>query len=244
MHEKVVLITGSGKRVGSVVAQTLHQQGWRVIIHYRSSSSEATQLIQGLNAIRAHSAVGIQADLNKMSDIEKLTDQAKNTWGRIDALINNASSFYPTPIESATEAQWDDLFASNAKAPFFLAKALIPLLKESKGSIINMVDIHADRPLPNYPIYCMAKAALAALTKSLARDLGPLVRVNGIAPGMILWPSDNSLDDKIKTAMINRIPLKREGSPEDIAKTICFLLEESFISGHIIAVDGGRSIVA
>lgn len=244
MHDKVVLITGAGKRVGSVVAQTLHQQGWRVIIHYRSSSAEATQLIQELNAIRAHSAVGIQADLNKMGDIEKLTEQAKNTWGRIDALINNASSFYPTPIESATEAQWDDLFASNAKAPFFLAKALIPFLKESKGSIINMVDIHADRPLPNYPIYCMAKAALVALTKSLARDLGPSVRVNGIAPGMILWPSDNSLDDKIKTAMINRIPLKREGSPEDIAKTICFLLEESFISGHIIAVDGGRSIVA
>lgn len=241
MNEKVVLITGAGKRVGACVAEALHQAGWRVIIHYRQSSEEAQTLIERLNEQRAHSAVGLQADLSDANHIRPLADSAAKVWGRIDALINNASSFYPTPLATATETEWNDLFSSNVKAPFFLAQALLSPLKINQGCIINMVDIHANNPIPEHPIYCMAKAALVMMTKSLAKDLGPDIRVNAIAPGIILWP-DAPMPEKVKTGMINKTPLKRAGEPLDVANAILFLLQQPYITGHILNIDGGRSL--
>ncbi len=241
-HNPVVLITGAAKRVGACVARHLHEKGWRVVIHHRGSEKEARALREELNQKRAHSAAVVQADLTSFDDIKKLGESALIAFGRIDALINNASSFYPTPLESAAEKNWEDLFGTNAKAPFFLTQSLLPALKESKGVVINMVDIHADLPIPEHTLYCMAKAALVMMTKSLAKDLAPEIRVNAIAPGMILWPDDDSLPDKIKNAIINKIPLKRAGEPMDIAKSVLFLLEESYITGHILKIDGGRSL--
>ena len=241
--ELACLITGAAKRVGACIARHLHEHGWRVVIHHRDSEKEAQALCEELNQKRAHSAAVVQADLTSLDDIKKLSENALQAFGRMDALINNASSFYPTPLESATEKNWEDLFGTNAKAPFFLARALLPALKESKGVIINMVDIHADLPIADHPLYCMAKAALVMMTKSLAKDLGPDIRVNAIAPGIILWPDNDSLPDKIKTAILNKIPLKRAGEPMDIARSVQFLLEEPYITGHLLKVDGGRSLV-
>jgi pteridine reductase len=241
MEEKVALITGAGKRVGACIARTLHEEGMKVVIHYGRSENEAKKLADELNMKRPNSAEILQADLNNLDDINLLAECTIKIEGRLDALINNASAFYPTKIGSITEDQWNELFNTNAKAPLFLAQAVAPYLKKTNGAIINMVDIHADRPLKDHPVYCMAKAALVAMTKSLARDLAPEVCVNAVAPGMILWP-DEAMDEKTKSYILNRIPMGKPGSPEYIAETIAFLLKQDYITGQVVTIDGGRSL--
>lgn len=245
MSNKVVLITGAAKRVGATVARHLHAQGMRIAIHYHSSQQAADQLCADLNQQRPNSAISWQGDIKNIQQLPTLVQHVIDTWGQLDILINNASSFYPTPFTNATEAQWDDLVGTNVKAPFFLVQAAIPHLIKQQGCIINMVDIQASSPLPAFPIYCLAKAGLLMLTKSLAKELGPKqVRVNGIAPGVVLWPDDASeFDQATQEKVIARTALKRAGTPEDIAKTISFLVQEAnYITGQIIAVDGGRSL--
>ena len=244
MSEPVVLITGGARRIGAATARGLHAKGWRVIVHYRSSSRAAEQLIGELNQQRANSARALAADLTQLDDVGSLAHAAINEWGQLDALINNASTFYPTPIGSATEQQWDDLIGSNLKAPFFLAQHLCEALTKTSGAIINIADIHADRPLSEHSLYCIAKAGNVMLTKSLARELAPGVRVNGVAPGAIMWPEDSAeLSDTAKAAIVDKIALKRAGAADDIARTIDFLLNDSpYITGQIIAVDGGRTL--
>jgi len=239
----VALITGAAHRVGAELARTLHDAGFRVLIHCHASRGTAEALAATLNKQRADSAACLQADLNVHADVLQLAQRAKAQWSRIDVLINNASRFYPTPQGSVDEATWNDLFGSNLKAPFFLAQALAPAIAEQQGSIINIIDINAQRPLPQYPVYCAAKAGLAMLTQALALELAPQVRVNGIAPGAILWPEGMSDDDngEEQRAMLAKIPLARRGSVIDIARTALFLINDApYITGQIISVDGGR----
>lgn len=244
MTQPVVLITGGARRIGAAIAEKLHHNGFRVIIHYQSSATQAQQLCQALNLQRTDSAAIISADLNQIEDINQLSQQAINQFGQLNLLVNNASSFYPTPITTATLDQWDNLFNSNAKAPFFLSQALAGELEKQRGSIINIADIHAEKPLKNHTLYCMAKAANVMLTKSLAKELAPNVRVNGIAPGAILWPeSESELDNKAQADILSKIPLARAGDVDNIANTVKFLaLDNNYINGQILAVDGGRSI--
>ncbi len=244
---KVILITGAGKRVGAAVARYCHQQGLNVAIHYRHSAQEAEALCHDLNQIRAQSAWALGADLTKVTDFQPLIQSVIDHWGRLDVLMNNASNFYATPIGSITFQDWDNLFATNLKAPLFLSQAAAPYLKKHVGCIINMVDIQAQSPLKEYTVYCLAKAGLVMLTKSLARELGPEVRVNGIAPGIVLWPDEEEdafANPKLRARIISRSALKREGTPQDVAKTAYFLIEQAeYITGQIITVDGGRSLV-
>lgn len=240
---KTVLITGGAHRVGAVVSRFLHAQGANLAIHYRSSSTGARALESALNEARPGSVLCLQADLLETSKLPGLVEQTVSRFGRLDALINNASTFYPTPMGEASEGQWNDLIGTNLKAPFFLAQAAAAPLRASAGCIVNIVDIYAERPLKNHPIYSAAKAGLLMLTQSLARELGPAVRVNAIAPGTILWP-ERGLDVSVKAQILERTPLKRAGSPDDIARTILFLIADApYISGQVLAVDGGRSIV-
>jgi pteridine reductase len=242
---KVVLVTGSAQRVGAAIIKDLHARGWRVIIHYRHSEQAALTLADSLNSQRANSAFILQIDLQQPHAAQQLAEQALRLTGRIDALVNNASTFYPTPIGDASLDAWDDLFASNARAPFFLSQALAPALIQSRGCIVNIVDIHASRPFKQHTVYCMAKAALAMMTMSLAKELAPAVRVNGVAPGAILWPDDNTpsaIASSTQQQILASVPLARSGSPEDIARTVAFLIEDApYITGQIIAVDGGRT---
>lgn len=243
LHGKVVLITGAARRVGATVARLMHAQGARLVIHYRNSAGEAGALQKELNAARANSVALVRGDLLDTAALPELIAQALKAFGRLDALINNASSFYATPVGKATEAHWDDLIGSNLKGPFFLAQAAAPHLREAQGCIVNTVDIYGEWPLKDYPIYSVAKAGLMMLTKSLARELAPQVRVNAIAPGTILWP-EHELSEEVKQNIISRTPQKRSGSPDDIARTMLFLVRDAgYITGQIIAVDGGRSIV-
>lgn len=239
---KSALITGGAKRIGAVTTRTLHQAGYNVIIHCRLSRQAADSLASELNDKRADSATVIQGDLNIASVYDHLIEQAYQRWQRLDVLVNNASSFYPTPVGSITLDDWDNLVNSNMKAPLFLAQAAAPYLKRSHGNIINMVDVHAQRPMKEHPVYCAAKAGLAMLTMSLAKELGPEIRVNGIAPGAILWP-ENDMPEHTKKLILERTSLKRPGEPIDIAKTILFLVRDAdYITGHIVPVDGGRSL--
>lgn len=239
----VVLITGASHRIGATTTRLLHAQGMNIVLHYRSSREQAQNIQDDLNSVRENSVILIQADLHNTSGLSSLVEEAVKAWGRLDVLINNASSFYPTLIGKSTEEQWDDLVGSNMKAPFFLSQAAAPFLKKQNGCIVNIVDIHAERPLKSYPIYSMAKAGLAMMTKSLACELGPEIRVNGVAPGAILWP--DSLDQVAKQRIISRTFLKRQGEPNDIAKTILYLIKEAeYMTGQILAVDGGRSLNA
>jgi pteridine reductase len=241
---KVALVTGAARRIGSCIANTLHQHGFNLILHYRGSASDARQLAEQLNQKRPHSACCLQADLNKLAEVRELAKAALKVWGSIDVLINNASSFYPTAIATATEEQWDELFNSNVKGPYFLTQALLPALQEQQGCVINIVDIHADRPLAGHSIYCMAKASVAMMTKTMARELAPTIRVNGIAPGAILWPEAAAeLSTQQQQHILERVPLGQAGQPDDIAKTVLFLVDNApYITGQIIAVDGGRSL--
>jgi len=239
---KVVLITGAAHRIGATTARTLHAVGANIVLHYRNSAAGAEALQAELNNLRADSVALVQGDLHDTTALPQLVEQAYAAWGRLDVLINNASTFYPTPVGSVTEEQWNDLMGSNLKAPFFLAQAAAPHLKTERGCIVNIVDIHADRPLKEHPVYSMAKAGLVMMTKSLACELGPEVRVNAIAPGAILWP-ENDMDDSTKTRIIERTFLKRQGSPQDIARAALFLIRDAdYTSGQILKVDGGRSL--
>lgn len=240
-EHKVVLITGAAHRIGATTARLLHGQGMNIVLHYRHSREAAEKLQLELEHQREDSVVLVQADLHHTDELKALIEQAAGVWGKLDVLINNASSFYATPIESASLEQWDDLMGSNVKAPFFLSQAAAPWLKQQEGCIVNIVDIHAERPLRNFPIYSMAKAALAMATKALAAELGPDIRVNGVAPGAILWPEN--LDEADKEKILSRTFLKRRGDPEDIARAILYLIRDAgYMTGQILAVDGGRSL--
>jgi pteridine reductase len=238
----VALITGGAKRVGAVISRTLHAAGYDLALHCRHSMTEAQALAAELCEQRADSVLVLQAELADTRRLQQLVDATLTRYGRLDALINNASAFYDTPIDKASIEQWNDLFASNAQAPFFLTQAALPALRVAHGAIVNLVDIYAERSIANYPIYVMAKGALAAMTRTLALDLAPHVRVNGVAPGAVMWPSDGkSYDDQ--QAMMARTPLGRAGTPEDVAATVLWLLRDApFVTGQIIRVDGGRSI--
>lgn len=241
MTSPVALITGAAKRIGKTTASHLHNAGYNVIIHCHRSVNDAQQLVAQLNEKRSNSAQILIADLLDLDQLDFIAQQAVNYYGRVDLLINNASTFYPTDVENASFEQWDDLMTTNLKAPFFLIKSLQKQLDSNKGCVINMVDIHAERPLLGYPIYCMAKAGLAMLTKSLSRELAPNIRVNGIAPGAILW-HENELAEEDKTTVLNEIALNRLGSPDDIAEAILYLAKAHYVTGQILAVDGGRSV--
>ena len=240
-HERpLALVTGGGKRVGAVIARTLHAAGYDLALHCRHSVAEAEALAAELERQRADSTVVLQADLSDPDAPAALVDTLLAQVGRLDALVNNASAFFPTPVGNATQAQWDELFASNARAPFFLAQAAAPALRTARGAIVNLVDIYAERALADHPIYCMAKAALAAMTRALALDLAPEVRVNGVAPGAVLWPGDGK-PYADQEALLARTPLGRSGSPEDVAGAVLWLLRDApFVTGQVLPVDGGR----
>ncbi|MCG5500906.1 pteridine reductase [Ectothiorhodospira lacustris] len=241
LQGKTVFITGGARRIGAAIARRLHAQGMNLVIHYRRSSDDARALQDALEQRRANSVTLVGGELLEPGATERLAREAAAAFGGLDVLINNASTFYPTPLGRITEAHWDDLMGTNLKAPLFLSQALAPALTAREGCIINIVDIHALRPLKDYPVYCAAKAGLWLLTQSLARELGPRVRVNGIAPGAILWPEaeENAASHK---EMIQRTALKREGGPDDIARTALFLIRDAdYITGQVIAVDGGRT---
>jgi len=239
---KTILITGAAHRIGAQMTRILHENGANIVLHYRNSNTAAEALQDELHAKRANSIKLAQADLHQTETFKDLIEQAVAGWGQLDGLINNASSFYPTLVETATEEQWNDLIGTNLKAPFFLSQAAAPHLNKTKGCIVNIVDIHADRPLKAYPIYSMAKAGLVMMTRALACELGPEVRVNAIAPGAILWP-ENTMDEATREKIISRTFLKRKGTPEDIARTALFLIRDAdYISGQVITVDGGRSL--
>lgn len=246
---KVALVTGAAKRIGAEITRQLHKENFNLVIHYHQSEKAARELMDELNAQRENSAICVAADLNKLAEVHNLAAQAQAHWQRIDLLVNNASSFYPTPVGSAREDDWNNLINSNLKAPFFLAQALAINLGHQHGCIINIADIYADKPLKNHSIYSIAKAGNIMLTKTLAQELAPLVRVNGIAPGAILWPDDahkkseERLSDDNKEKMLAKIPLQQRGQAQDIARTILFLAQQApYITGQIITVDGGRSI--
>ena len=239
---QAALITGAAHRIGAEIARTLHAQGMNIALHYRNSKAPAQALATTLNARRPDSVITLQADLLNTADLPQLVNAATAPWGRLDALINNASSFFPTPMGEITEEHWADLMGSNLKAPFFLSQAALPHLRRSQGCIVNIVDIHAHNPLKDYPVYSIAKAGLAMLTKTLARELGPQIRVNGVAPGAILWP-EQAMSDDTKTAIIDRIALKRQGEPADIARAVLFMIRDAgYVSGHILNLDGGRAL--
>ena len=243
-NNKVALVTGGAKRIGAAIVKTLHTVGYNTIIHYRNSKEPAEALAAELNVLRANSAMCISADLNDTDAIQQLAENALNAWGQIDALVNSASCFYPTPIGNTTEKQWDELIGSNMKAPFFLAQALAPALKKQQGAIVNIADIYAEKPLAAHTVYCMAKAGNVMLTQSLARELAPHIRVNSVAPGAILWPEQGGATEKhTQQQLLAKIPLARTGLPTDIADTVLFLLRDApYITGQIITVDGGRSL--
>jgi pteridine reductase len=246
LKDKVVLVTGGAKRVGAAICRRLHAAGARIVIHYRSSSDAARALAVELGARRPDSAVLARADLTKSGAPEALINEAIGAFGRLDAVVNNASSFYPTAVGEITERAWQDLLGTNLKAPLFLSQAAAAELKKARGVIINIIDIHAVSPMKKHVVYNIAKAGLAMLTRSLALELGPEVRVNGVSPGTILWPeSDLWQDDLTRQRIINQTALRRIGEPDDIAKTVEFLIGAApYITGQIIAVDGGRSVVA
>jgi pteridine reductase len=239
---KVVLVTGAARRIGAAIVTRLHDNGAQVAIHYRSSDKEADDLAARLNGEREGSAATFQADLLKVSELPQLVMAVTEWAGRLDCLVNNASSFYPTPVGNISEEQWDDLIGSNLRAPLFLSQAAAPELRSNGGVIINIVDIHAQRPLRNHAVYGPAKAGLAMLTRSLAKDLAPEIRVNGVSPGAILWPEDG-MSDAAQQSILRQVPLQRPGTTDDIAGCVLYLWRDAtYVTGQIIAVDGGRSI--
>lgn len=242
LQDRVVLITGGVHRLGAHTARVLHSEGARLVLHYRNSRDAAHNLQKELNAIRPDSVVLVRADLLDMASLPAVVTDAHSAWDRLDVLINNASSFYSTPMGSVSESQWNDLMGTNLKAPFFLCQAAAPHLRDSHGCIVNIVDIHAERPLKRFPVYSMAKAGLVMLTKSMACELGPEVRVNAVAPGAILWP-ERDMDEVTQQRIISRTFLKRQGNPDNIARAVLFLIRDAdYTSGQVITVDGGRSL--
>lgn len=242
LTDKVALITGGAQRVGAMTARLLHAAGANLVLHYRNSRQQALDLQAELHKKRNNSVILIQADLLETANLSAIIKKCIEHWGRLDILVNNASSFYPTAIGQATENDWDDLIGSNMKAPFFLSQAAAPYLEKQNGCIISIVDIHARRPMAGHSIYNMAKAGLEMMVKTLAYELGPKIRVNGVSPGAIMWPAQE-MDDLTKQRIVSRTYLKRKGSAEDIARTVLFLASSAdYITGQVIAVDGGRSL--
>jgi len=240
---KVVLITGGAKRLGATICRRLHVAGASLMLHYRASAGEARLLQAELNHQRKDSVALIQADLLDLGKLPSLIDQTVQIFGRLDALVNNAASFYPTPVGEITADDWETLIGANLRAPLFIAQAAAPALRKAQGAIVNITDIHAERPLKNYLLYSVAKAGLVGLTRSLARELAPEVRVNAVAPGPILWPDDDTFDELSRQRIISHTPLKREGTPEDVARAVHFLLAEAtYVTGETINVDGGRHV--
>jgi pteridine reductase len=241
---KVALVTGGARRIGAQLCRSLHAAGYDIALHYRSSAKEADALADELNALRDESVRCIHATLGDRSGAEGLAAVVIDQFGRIDLLVNNASHFYPTPLGTVGDEDWDDIVGSNLKGPFFLSQALADHLTQTRGSIVNMIDIHGERPLADHSVYSTAKAGLAMLTRSLARELAPDVRVNGVSPGVILWPeSDEPEDEERRQRQLQRIPLGSKGDPQDIAEAVLFLAERApYITGQIIAVDGGRGL--
>ena len=243
LEGKVAVITGGARRIGACIARILHREGMKLVIHYHESADAARELQAELHHHRSDSVLLVGTDLLDPAKLEKLVSQATTEFGQLDALVNNASSFYPTPIGQTTDKQWEELIGVNLKAPYFLSQAAAGALIETNGCIINLVDIYAERPLKNYPVYNVAKAGLIGLTRTLARELGPEVRVNAVSPGAILWP-EGDVDEIAERRLISRPPLKRTGTPTDIAQTVLFLVRDAeFLTGQIVNVDGGRSIV-
>ena len=237
-----VLVTGGAKRLGAAIGRRLHAAGASIVVHYHQSRPAADALVTEFEAARPGSALAVRADLHDVARLPALVDAALGRFGRLDVLVNNASTFYPTPVGSVTPAQFDDLVGTNLRAPLFLSQAAAPALREARGLVLNMVDIHGRRPLRAHPVYSAAKAGLIMLTLSLARELGPEVRVNAIAPGPVLWP-ERDLDPALKDEIVAKTALKRSGSPDDIARTAYFLVAEApYVTGQVIAVDGGRSL--
>jgi len=242
---KVALITGSARRIGKTIAEYLHSKNYNIIIHFKNSEKDALALKSKLNEIRESSAEIFQFDFNHINqeNIKKFATNASNFWGRVDLLVNNASSFYETKIGDINDDNWNDLINSNLKAPVFLSQVFSDILKSNNGNIINICDIHAKRPIKNYIVYSIAKSGLYMATKSLARELGPNIRVNAVAPGSIIWPEeDNKIHDEVKEVIINRTALKRPGEAIDIAETVYFLANAKYITGQMISVDGGRTL--
>ena len=241
---KVALVTGAAKRIGAEIVRQLHLAGMNVVMHYHASEEEAIKLCQQLNEKRNHSAVALQADLQEAESEKILVQQAMAAWGRLDVLVNNASRFYRTAVGKVTEYAWHDLLNSNLKAPFFLTQAAAPFLAAQQGCVINIADIHAERPLHDYAVYCISKSGLVMMTKIFAKELAPLVRVNAIEPGAILWPEGkNSLSEEAKQKIIDHTLLQRAGHPSDIAKAILFLIRDSdYMTGQVLRIDGGRTV--
>lgn len=244
LESKVALITGAARRIGAAVAEILHREGMNVVLHYNASEEEAQVLCAKLNQLRANSAVTLQGDLLEPEIDKSLIIKAHEMWGRLDLLVNNASRFYRTHFGKVTEYAWDDLMISNLRAPFFLSQAAAPFLKETKGRIINISDIHAWRPMQDYSVYCISKSGILMLTRALAKELAPDILVNAIAPGAIIWPEgDNTLSHEEKDVIINKTPLGRSGNVEDVATVALFLARDAdFMTGEVLAVDGGRHL--
>jgi pteridine reductase len=244
MQARVALITGGARRVGAAICRELHASGVNLMVHYRSSVDQARALQSELNAIRPESVALVQADVLNIAYLPSMVNETINQFGQLDVLVNNASSFFPTAVGEIDERSWDDLIGTNLKTPLFLSQAAAPHLRRTHGCIVNIVDIHADRPMRHHVVYSIAKGGLVALTRSLAVELGPEVRVNGVSPGAILWPEDERWSDELaRQRIVNTTMLKRVGDPEDIARTCRFLVFDApYITGQIIAVDGGRSI--
>jgi pteridine reductase len=240
----VALVTGAAHRLGAKIAESLHNRGWNLVIHYRSHAEQANALAATLNGSRTNSAVVTRADLSNLNEVQQLGKTAMSVWGRLDGLVNNASVFYPTPTGTTSESDWDHILNTNLKAPFFLLQACLPALKRQQGCVINLIDIYSEKPLTDHPVYCAGKAGLAALTRSWAKDLAPAIRVNGVSPGAILWPEGNeSADNDRQQAILEKTPLARTGHPTDIAGAITFLMcDAPFVTGQILKVDGGRSL--
>lgn len=239
---KTALVTGSAKRLGKAIVELLHKNNFNVVIHCNQSVTEANRLASKLNTIRSDSAAVVSGNLLDEKALVSISEQAIEAFGTMDLLVNNASSFYPTDNNNIDSNAWTDLTGTNMKAPYHLSCLLSPYLSESEGSIINLVDIHAERPLKDHTVYCMAKAGLKMMIKSLACEFAPRIRVNGIAPGAILWP-EQALDETHKASIIKQIALQRLGQPSDIANTALFLAQAPYITGQIITVDGGRSLL-
>lgn len=240
----VALVSGAAQRIGACTVQTLHAAGYRVLLHYRQSSGPAEALAAQLNALREDSCRLLRYDLLS-ADLSALAERVAAQWGRLDLLVNNASSFYPTTLAETTAQQWDDLMGSNLRAPYFLLQALAPMLLQQRGAVVNIADVYAERPLPGYGVYSMAKAGLVMLTKAMAVELAPDIRVNAVAPGAILWPDEanDGFAEEERAAVAQRLPLARKGEPEDIASAVLYLAQAPYITGQILPVDGGRNLL-
>ena len=243
MTSKFIFLTGGAKRIGKTTCKHFHDEGFNIIFHYNTSDKEANEIKESLNSIRKDSCFVIQADFNDKSSIERLAKGVAEITDELAVLINNASSFYPTPIEKASQNEWDDLMATNATTPLFLTQALLPFLKKAKGCVINISDTLAPSGIKNFSLYSGAKSALEGITKSLAKELAPDIRVNAISPGAILWPEDEDLTEEQQKERLSKVPLGRIGSPEDISSVAVFLTDANYITGQVIKVDGGRSVI-